>query len=104
MTKHIDKTKFDRYIKSLCIVDFYTSECPNCQKQAEVFEALSEAFEGIAFYKVNLDDDLTLAERYDLQFVPTLMLFNKGVAIDEHVGFLDEKGLAAFILREEGEE
>ena len=101
MTVHTDKNKFDKQIRKPCVVDFYTTGCPNCAKLAEVFEEVSEEFENIAFYKVNLDEDLTLAERYGLRYVPTLMLFNGGELIAEHTGYLSAEELTAFIMREE---
>jgi thioredoxin-like negative regulator of GroEL len=46
---------------------------------------------------VNLDDDASLAERYEITHVPTIMLFKDGESLDEHIGLLDAEKLAAFV-------
>lgn len=96
MTIETDKTLFDEQIMAPCVVDFYTSGCPVCEKLSPVFEELSMEYNDLAFYKVNLDEDITLAERYGIDHVPALMLFKDGQAVKTNVGFLDKEGFAAF--------
>ncbi len=97
MAIETNKALFDEQIKNPCIVDFYTSGCPVCEKLAPVFEDFSEHCDEIDFFKVNLDEDITLAERYGIDHVPTLILFIEGKPANVHTGFLDIEGIAAFI-------
>jgi thioredoxin 1 len=97
MTSHTDKTTFDKHIKKPCVVYFYTTYCPVCRRLTQVFEEASEQRGDLAFYKVNLDDDIALAERYEITHVPTLMIFRGGRPAGEHVGYLDADMLAEFI-------
>jgi thioredoxin 1 len=97
MTQQADKTTFDKQIKKPSVVYFYTSYCPVCRLQSRIFEDVSEQYESFAFYKVNLDEDASLAERYEITHVPTLMLFREGRPQSEHIGLLDAEKLAAFV-------
>jgi thioredoxin 1 len=97
MTSHTDKTTFDNHIKKPCVVYFYTTYCPVCRLQSRIFEEVSEHYESFAFYKVNLDEDASLAERYEITHVPTLIFFDGGKPQAEHIGLLDAEKLAAFV-------
>lgn len=97
MTVETDRTLFDERIKRDCVADFYTTGCPVCEKLASVFEEASEMFPDMAFLKVNLDEDITLAERYGIDHVPTLMLFRGGEPTGTNTGYLDKDALSAFI-------
>jgi thioredoxin 1 len=97
MTFTTDKTKIDKHIKKACIVYFYTTYCPVCRQLSKVFEEVSELREDIAFYKANLDEDISLAERYEITHVPTLIIFGGGEPILGHIGLMNEEKLAEFI-------
>lgn len=101
MIAHIDKTTFDENAQKPCVVDFYTTGCPPCEKLAPVFEQAAGDCADLAFYKVNLDDDITLAERFSISHVPTLMVFAGGQPLRTSTGYLDKAALAAFWAGEE---
>lgn len=92
-----DKTKFDQQIQSPSIVDFYTTGCPSCEKLGPVFEQLSGQYSTYSFLKVNLDADITLAERYGISHVPTVIRFEYGQPAGIRTGYMDETELAEFI-------
>ncbi len=97
MTIETSRALFNEQIKDPCIVDFYTTGCPVCEKLAPVYGDLSEERDNLTFYKVNLDEDITLAETYGIDHVPTLILFDGGQPVKVHTGYLDKEGLSAFI-------
>jgi len=96
-----DKSTFDIHIKTPCVVDFYTSGCPSCEKFGHVFEQAAPQYEDYKFLKVNLDDDLTLAERYGLTHIPTVIKFIGGVAVNTKSGYMDKMEFCHFINEEE---
>lgn len=96
-----DKSTFDSHIKSPCVVDFYTSGCPSCEKFAPVFEQAAPQHSDYKFVKVNLDDDITLAERYGITHIPTVMKFIEGEPVETAIGYLDDVELSRFIDGEE---
>jgi thioredoxin 1 len=65
------------------LVDFYAPWCGPCKMLAPALESLASEFAGRAkMVKVNVDDAATLASRYDISAVPTLMLFRDGKVVD----------------------
>ncbi len=92
-----DKNNFDEYIKNPCVVDFYTSDCPSCEKFIPVFEEVSGMHDNYTFVKVNLDDDLTLAERYGIAHIPAIMKFENAEVVKNATGYMDVETFKEFI-------
>lgn len=68
-------------------VDFWAPWCGPCRATAPVIEELATEYSGrIRFVKVNIDDNASLAARYNVFSIPTLALFNKGHLITQQVG------------------
>lgn len=103
MLIHADKTTFGDYIKDFAIADFFTTDCPICEKLSPVFEEVAQSQSDINFLKVNLDEDITLAERYSITHVPTIMLFRNSELVVSKSGYMDNSELMAFINREEAQ-
>jgi thioredoxin len=79
------------------LIDFYADWCGPCKKIAPVFEGLKSHF-SISLIKVNVDNAPEIAESYDIQAMPTFLLFNKGKVIDKLEG-ADEKRLVAMVKK-----
>ena len=61
------------------LIDFYSDSCVPCKKMTPVIGDVEDEMEGkLAVYKVNINFDTELAESYDVQSMPTLLLFDKG--------------------------
>ncbi len=97
MLVNADKNNFDTYIEKPCLVDFFTSDCPSCEKFKPVFEEVSELYEEYTFVKVNLDDDLTLAERFGISHIPAIMKFENKEVVKNATGYMDAEAFKSFI-------
>lgn len=97
MVTEINSSVFDEKIKGKCIVDFYTSNCPNCDMLKPIFEKVAGKCEGVNFFKVNLNDNMQLASRFDIDHVPVLTLFENGEQIKSFAGCMPETKLMDFI-------
>ncbi len=104
MTTEINKHTFDEQVTGVSIVDFFTPDCPTCGKLSDVFERVSAATTDVKFFKVDLEDDITLAERFSIDHIPTLIVFRDGKPVVTNVGFLDDTQLTAFINSAKGAE
>jgi thioredoxin 1 len=75
------KTSFSELIKgdTPVLVDFYADWCGPCKQQAPTLKQLAERMgDGLKVIKVDIDRSRAAATKYQIQSVPTLILFYKG--------------------------
>ena len=66
------------------LVDFFADWCGPCKMMAPVVEALASEYEGKAVVgKLNVDDAQVLAQKYEVETIPTLILFRGGQASEQ---------------------
>ena len=69
------------------LVDFWAEWCGPCRMVAPILEKLADELDGkVRVGKVNVDDESSLAGRYGIQSIPTLLLFKGGKVVDQYVG------------------
>ena len=87
---HMDLTEknFDCVIGSgITLVDFWASWCGPCKMQAPVIDQLGDKYEGkFKVAKVNVDDEPSIAARFGVMSIPTLIVFNNGDEMVRRVG------------------
>jgi len=77
-------------------VDFTAGWCGPCKKIAPAFQTLSESTTAALFYKVDVDANAAVAQKYSVTAMPTFMAFKRGAKVAEMRG-ADEAKLAAFV-------
>ena|SRR5690606_29502674 len=72
------------------IVDFWAPWCGPCRTMAPHFErAAAELRHEAQLAKVNIDEAQSLAARYGIRAVPTVILFRNGAEAARHAGAVD---------------
>ena len=69
------------------LVDFWASWCGPCKMVAPVVEQIADEHPEIKVCKVNVDEEMELAQQYRVMSIPTLMVFKNGEITNQSVGF-----------------
>ncbi|GAA0866569.1 thioredoxin [Paraclostridium tenue] len=80
--------------KETTVVDFFATWCGPCKMLSPVFEELGQDMEYNAkFLKVDIDQSLELARRFEVSTVPTVIVFKDGKEAERLVGFIPKQKL-----------
>ena len=80
-------------------MDFWADWCGPCKMLGPVIEELSEEVEGISVAKLNVDDNGKIAMDYQVQSIPTVMIFKDGELQERLVGFRPKADLLEVIKK-----
>jgi len=69
------------------LVDFWAPWCGPCRMVSPVIEELADDFAGQAVVgKVNVDDNRQVATQFQIQAIPSVLVFRDGEVVDRIVG------------------
>lgn len=69
------------------LVDFFATWCGPCKMQSPIIEKVKEAVGDSAnVLKIDVDKNADVARRYNVQSIPTLIIFSKGEPVWRAVG------------------
>lgn len=90
-----------RSVKGPVLVDFYADWCGPCRKQGSILHDLeSTATENEALIvKVDVDQHQQLAQHFDVQSLPTLVLLKNEKIIERQTGLADSTRIASLLSR-----
>lgn len=81
------------------VVDFFADWCGPCKMLSPVLEKLDAMNPDVDFYKVNIDENPSLADEFEIRSIPNVVIFKNGQAADRSIGFVSEQQLQEIINR-----
>ena len=60
------------------LVDFYADWCGPCKMMSPVIDKIAEMGDKVNVGKVNTDENMNLAERFNIMSIPTIIVFKEG--------------------------
>jgi len=96
----VDAGNFDEVLKRYrnVVVDFWAEWCMPCRMISPVIEELAKVYAGkVVFAKLNTDENPSIAGRYGITSIPTLIFFKNGKPASNVVGALPKGELKRWI-------
>jgi len=88
LSHHVTDTTFEQEVLQApgpVLVDFWADWCTPCHAVAPVLERIAEE-RNLKFVKVNYDEEQGLADRYGVQSIPSIILFEHGAPKAQTIG------------------
>lgn len=79
---------FDESIKKgIVVVDFFANWCGPCRMMSPILEDIADELgDKVSIYKVDVDESESLARRYGVMSIPTIIIFENGEEREKHIG------------------
>jgi len=77
----------------IVLVDFFATWCGPCKMMSPVIDTMEQKMSEIKFVKVNVEEFEGLATKYEVQGVPTILIFKDGKGQERSSGFVPEEVL-----------
>jgi thioredoxin 1 len=95
----LDESNFDSELETgVVLVDFWATWCPPCKIQGPIVDKVAAQVQDSAkVAKLDVDAAPAIAQRFNIQSIPTLIIFKDGKNVQQFVGVTDADKLVSAI-------
>ena len=97
MVVEINVNNFDNEViknEGITVVDFFADWCGPCRKLSPILEEVEQELSGkVKFTKINTDENIEMAKKYQVSGLPTLMIFKNGEPAERMVGLMPKSSI-----------
>lgn len=96
---HLNDSNFEtETAQGVVVVDFWAPWCGPCRALAPHLEAAAQKFDGkLRIAKYNVDEANEYAAKLGIRSIPTLIVYENGQPIQQHVGSMGMSQLEDFL-------
>lgn len=96
MAQELNQQNFDAETAAgTVVVDFWASWCGPCRMLAPVIDEIAAERADLKVCKVNIDDEPSLAQRFSVMSIPTVVCLKNGAEAARSVGLVSKEKLLA---------
>ena len=102
MIKHVENEKeFEELTNGKTVlVDFFATWCGPCKMLSPVLEQVDkENLIGMDIIKIDVDEVLEVASKYNVQAIPTLIVFKEGKPVNTIQGYQNKDNLVEWVKK-----
>lgn len=79
------------------LLDFWAAWCGPCRMLSPIVDEVAEERTDVKVGKVNVDEQMELAMRFQVSSIPMLVVFKDGKAVAKSVGYRPKSEIAAMV-------
>lgn len=97
--KITEKIFNDEVIKSdqTVLLDFYAEWCGPCNMLSPIIDEIANESKNIKVYKVNIDEETNLVNKFNIVSVPTILIFKNGEITSRVSGLTDKNQILSMV-------
>ena len=102
MPLKVSNDDFDTVIQRfpVVVVDCWAPWCMPCLMVAPIVAELAKDYTGkIVFCKLNVDENRSIAMKYGIQSIPTLLVLQNGELVDQIIGAMPRRDLESRVTK-----